>query len=179
MVDTRDPRALLANGDDGQHDQLRAADEVAKAKAEQFAQGVQKKSRHEREQETARKKQEEADAEAARAYAEFVASFGGDDDDEDRNGNSAHQQRGGPSGGRNYRTAGKGFVRAGGSETYNPLKDRPAPNPPPAAVPGPPAAPRSMRPTAAAMLDDDDEGVCSRTEEDCAPVRRLISLRNR
>lgn len=158
-ADTRDPRALLASIDDSALEQLRGADEVAKAKAEQFAQGVQKKSRHEREQEAARKKQEEADAEAARAYADFVASFGGDDDEDSGRGNAASRDGPGGAAGRNFRTAGKGFVRAGGSEAYNPLKDRPAPNPPAAA---PPSAPRAMRPTAAALLDDDEEEVISR-----------------
>lgn len=166
LTDQRDPRRILANQlddnnsvDDSSSSSssfLRAADTVAQAKADRFAQGVQKKSRHEKEQELAKKKAEQSEAEAAKAYADFVAAFGeeGQDDQGDEEG----------SGGRTGRyartTTGKGFVRAGGSESYNPLRDRPQPVPAAPKVVAPPTAPRAMRPTAVAMMngdDDDDE----------------------
>jgi len=102
-------------------------------------------------------------------YEEFVAAFGGDAEE-------------GPSGGRRgggIRTAGKGFVRAGGA-TYDPLADRDRaspvpglskPTPPAPAFAGVPTGPRGAgpgpsqaRPKVAAMAEDDDDEASTPTK---------------
>lgn len=134
--DSRDPRQLLAN--DEKLSELQAAQEVAAAKVAAFGLGTTRKSKHELEKERAALKQLKEDQEAAQAYEDFVASFDGGEEQ----------------GGRGGRAAGKGFVRAGGGEGYNPLKDR-APIAAPS-TPAIPTGPRAMRPAAAALMDDDE-----------------------
>ena len=78
-----------------------------------------------------------AEEEAAKAYEEFVAAFGVEDEAPVA---GAGRGRGGPP----QRSAGKGFVRAGGGG-YNPLKDMELAAPPP---PPPVAGPSRTRPSA-------------------------------
>lgn len=142
--DTRDPRHLLANDD--HLSALQSAQAVAAAKVAAFEQGAsnQRKSKRELEKERERLKAVEEEELAAKAYEDFVKSFGAED-----------EAGGGPAAaGRSVRTMGKGFVRAGGGEGYNPLKDREkVVQPQPPAIP---TGPKAMRPTAAALLEDDE-----------------------
>lgn len=107
-MDDRDARQILA---DKEFEAL-PADEVAAHKQSRFLLGTAKKSKHEKEKEAAAKKQQEEEEYAARAYEEYAAAFGVE----------AEGPTQGGSRGRPGRTVGKGFVRAGGGEGYNPLK---------------------------------------------------------
>ncbi|BGP49087.1 hypothetical protein JCM10450v2_004966 [Rhodotorula kratochvilovae] len=163
MVDPRQRLALAGDSDDDTSP-WKPAPSVSASKIARF-EGVKRKSKFELEREAEHAREKAQQDEAARAYEEFVNAFGGEEET-------------GPSRGRRPavgggvgRTAGKGFVRAGGEEKYDPLKemrDR-APPPPPPVAPAPhapqvPTGPRAAaqpgrqaRPTAATLMADDDE----------------------
>lgn len=142
-MDDRDARQILA---DKEFEAL-AAEEVAAHKQSRFSNGTAKKSKHEKEKEAAAKKQLEEEEHAARAYEEFAAAFGVDAEEGPTQGGSR---------GRPGRTVGKGFVRAGGGEGYNPLKGREGEVVAPAAPTRPHGKGTYSRPgaVAAAMMDE-------------------------
>lgn len=158
-----DPRQRLALGDSDDERPFQAAGVVAANKVQRF-EGLNRKSKLEREKELEAERQRKEAEEAAQAYRDFVEAFGGDEE-------TGPSQGARPRVGGAVKTAGKGFVRAGGEERYNPLADRPPP--PPSAAPGPsapptgpkpPTGPRALaqpkyanRPTAANLMGDDDE----------------------
>ncbi|GAA6051080.1 hypothetical protein JCM3770_004702 [Rhodotorula araucariae] len=166
MVDPRTRLALAGDSDDDTSP-WKPAPSVAAHKVARF-EGLQRKSKFELEREADAAREKAQRDEAARAYADFVDAFGGDDERGPSRG--ARPAVGG--GGGVGRSAGKGFVRAGGEERYDPLKDMKAraPPPPPPAAPAPAPAPASVppraaaaqplkqaRPTAATLMADDDE----------------------
>jgi hypothetical protein len=119
-------RQRLALGDSDDERPFKPASAVAANKIARFqGQGTVRKSKFELEREAEAERQRKEAEEAAAAYKDFVESFGGDDE----TGPSNPGARGG---GRAVKTVGRGFVKAGGGEKYNPLADRPAP---PAAPP--------------------------------------------
>ncbi|GAA5948548.1 hypothetical protein JCM10213_003898 [Rhodosporidiobolus nylandii] len=152
-------RRLLARDDEDDPSPWEAAGDVGANKIARF-EGQKKKSKFEREREAEAERARKEAEEAARAYQDFISTFGGDEEEGPSTG--ARPRVGG-----GFKTAGKGFVRAGGEERYNPLADRPPP-PPPAALPPPaapaiPTGPKAMqpkplsRPLAASLMGDDDE----------------------
>ncbi|BGP56056.1 hypothetical protein JCM8202v2_003665 [Rhodotorula sphaerocarpa] len=157
-------RQRLALGDSDDERPFKAASAVAASKIARFqGQGTVRKSKFELEREAEAERQRKEAEEAAAAYQEFVDAFGGEDETDPSRGSR-------PSAGRAIKTAGKGFVKAGGAEKYNPLADRPPPPPqpqppkaapaaPPAAIPtGPRAsATGSSRPLAASFMGDDND----------------------
>ncbi|KAK4703899.1 hypothetical protein P7C70_g2310, partial [Phenoliferia sp. Uapishka_3] len=124
--------------------------EVDSRKLQNFHANAPKKSRHEKDKEAAAKKAREEEEEAAKAYEEFVEAFGVEEEGPTAGGSGGG--RGGASTRGGTRTAGKGFVRAGGGG-YNPLKDMESRTPP---TPPIPTGPRSTRPSAMSMMDDDE-----------------------
>ncbi|GAA5965537.1 hypothetical protein JCM21900_004153 [Sporobolomyces salmonicolor] len=105
-------RRLAQEDEDDDPSPFEAAPDVAANKIARF-EGQKRKSKFERDREAEAERARKEAEEAARAYDDFVAAFGGEDEE-------------GPStGGRprvgSVRTSGKGFVRAGGEEKYNPL----------------------------------------------------------
>lgn len=145
--DGRDPRQLLASRElsASAAAELQAAADVSSAKLAHYAQGPARKTKHEKEKEAALAKERQAEEEAAAAYESFVASFGVDDDEEPG-------ASGGGGGGRG-RSAGKGFVRAGGGEGYNPLKDQQKMQ---QQQPQIPTGPKADRPRASALMEEDE-----------------------
>ncbi|GAA5980839.1 hypothetical protein JCM11641_004738 [Rhodosporidiobolus odoratus] len=162
-------RRLLARDDEDEDPSpWEAAADVAKNKISRFEGQSNKSSKFHRERQAEAERARKEAEEAARAYQEFIATFGG----EDEHGPSTSSR---PRVGAGVKTAGKGFVRAGGDERYNPLADRPAPPPSaPAAysssvasdvlvAPSVPTGPRAMnarpaaRPTAVSLMGADDE----------------------
>lgn len=168
-----DPRHRLAL-DDADEDTRpwQAAGSVPAHKLARFA-GTNRKSKFELEREAEQERERAAKEDAARAYDEFVEAFGGDEE-------VGPSQGGKPRIGGAGRSKGKGFVRAGGDEKYDPLAGRPeqqtgpqtsGPAAGPSAPAAAPRAPRAMlqpqaaafvprhqnRPTAATLMGDDDE----------------------
>lgn len=180
LHDTMDPRQRLAlGGDSDDESPFKAAPQVAANKIARYS-GQPRKSKLEREKEAEAERQRKEEEEAARAYREFVEAFGGDEE----TGPSTGARPGVSS---RIKTVGKGFVKAGGEEKYNPLAQGgpasagPSSAPAMAGVPtGPrlPTGPRAMmqsapsaptpprgpastaRPTAASLMGDDDEVRC-------------------
>ena len=165
-----DPRHRLALTDasDDRPGPWQAAPSVAANKVARFA-GTTRKSKFELEREAEQQREKAAKDDAARAYDEFVEAFGGDEEVGPSRGWRARMGGAG-------RSKGKGFVRAGGDEKYDPLAGRPQPPPPPAPAPAPAPAPPASgsrtalqpqaavfvpknqpRATAASLMADDDE----------------------
>ncbi|BGO92275.1 hypothetical protein NBRC10512v2_004539 [Rhodotorula toruloides] len=171
-----DPRQRLAlGGDSDDESPFKAAPEVAANKIARYS-GQPRKSKLEREKEAEAERQRKEEEEAARAYREFVEAFGGDEETGPSTGARPGSSR--------IKTVGKGFVRAGGAEKYNPLARGGAASAGPSSAPamagvptGPriPTGPRAMmqgapsapaapvgpaskaRPTAASLMGGDDE----------------------
>ncbi|GAA6018262.1 hypothetical protein JCM10207_002890, partial [Rhodosporidiobolus poonsookiae] len=157
-------RRILAREDDEEERPWTAAPEVDERKISRF-EGHKKKSKWERDREAEAERARQEEQDAARAYDDFLATFGGD---EEQGPSTSSRPRVGAA----PRPPGKGFVKAGG-EKYNPLADRPPPPPqpapsswpPPAAAgasagPSIPTGPKAMtqqRPAAASFRGDDDE----------------------
>lgn len=102
---------------------LLSAANVSSSKVDKFNKTIPlKKSQHIRAKEALDKKAKEEEDLAAQAYIDFVQAFDAPDDNPtSSNSNSSNNiNRGGNSG----RSAPKSFVRAGGGEGYNPLKDK-------------------------------------------------------
>ncbi|TNY18596.1 hypothetical protein DMC30DRAFT_380285 [Rhodotorula diobovata] len=149
-----DPRHRLAL-DDADEDTRpwQAAGSVPAHKLARFA-GTNRKSKFELEREAEQERERAAKEDAARAYDEFVEAFGGDEE-------VGPSQGGRPRIGGAGRSKGKGFVRAGGDEKYDPLAGRPeqqtglqtsGPAAGPSAPAAAPRAPRAMlQPQAAAF----------------------------
>lgn len=115
-------RQRLALGDSDDERPFKPASAVAANKIARFqGQGTVRKSKFELEREAEAERQRKEAEEAAAAYKDFVESFGGDDET-----GPSHGGRGGGAG-RTVKTVGRGFVKAGGGEKYNPLADRPPP----------------------------------------------------
>ncbi|GAA5835915.1 hypothetical protein JCM11251_006601 [Rhodosporidiobolus azoricus] len=156
-------RRLAREDSDEDASPFTAAADVAANKIARF-EGQKKKSKFELAREAEAEKARKEAEEAARAYQDFVATFGGEEEEGPSTGSRPRV------GGGSARSAGKGFVKAGGEERYNPLANRPPP-PPPTAPSGPaiptgprvPSGPRAMygqppaRSTAASLMADDDE----------------------
>ena len=124
-------RQRLALGDSDDERPFKPASAVAANKIARFqGQGTVRKSKFELEREAEAERQRKEAEEAAAAYKDFVESFGGDDE----TGPSSYGARGGAGGGRAVKTVGRGFVKAGGGEKYNPLADRPPPSAPPSST---------------------------------------------
>ncbi|KPV71807.1 uncharacterized protein RHOBADRAFT_56422 [Rhodotorula graminis WP1] len=149
-----DPRHRLALTDtsDDRPGPWQPAPSVAANKVARFT-GTTRKSKFELEREAEQQRDKAARDDAARAYDEFVEAFGGDDEVGPSRG-GARARVGGAGAGR---SKGKGFVRAGGVEKYDPLAGRPpqpeqaAPAPAPAA-PTPSASRAALQPQAAAFV---------------------------
>ncbi|BGP00344.1 U2-associated protein SR140 [Rhodotorula toruloides] len=171
-----DPRRRLAlGGDSDDESPFKAAPEVAANKIARYS-GQPRKSKLEREKEAEAERQRKEEEEAARAYREFVEAFGGEEETGPSTGVRPGVSR--------IKTLGKGFVKAGGAEKYNPLAQGGAASAGPSSAPtmagvptGPriPTGPRAMmqsapsapapptgpaskaRPTAASLMGEDDE----------------------
>lgn len=92
----------------------------------------QHQSRAKLEQEEKDRKERLEKEEQEKAYKEFLQDFGGGDDDDDQPSTSNRSTGGSGNrrgGSRSSLGVGKGFVRAGGEERYNPLAQAP-PQPP-------------------------------------------------
>ncbi|CAD6568084.1 MAG: hypothetical protein CYPHOPRED_002316 [Cyphobasidiales sp. Tagirdzhanova-0007] len=87
-----------------------AAGDVDTNKVNAYAAGLQRKSKRDREKDTAEAKRLQEEEDAARAYKDFVASFEGPDD-------APNADSGMPSAPRGLKT----FVRAGGSGPATPI----------------------------------------------------------
>ena len=124
-------RQRLALGDSDDERPFKPASAVAANKIARFqGQGTVRKSKFELEREAEAERQRKEAEEAAAAYKDFVESFGGDDE----TGPSSYGARGGAGRGRAVKTVGRGFVKAGGGEKYNPLADMPPPSAPPSST---------------------------------------------
>lgn len=167
-----DPRHRLALTDasDDHPGPWQPAPSVAANKLARFA-GTTRKSKFELEREAEQLREKAAKDDAARAYDEFVEAFGGEEEVGPSRGGRARIGGAG-------RSMGKGFVRAGGEEKYDPLAGRAA-HPPPAAAatarapahaPAPSSSRTALQPqaaafvpknqpraTAASLMADDDE----------------------
>ncbi|GAA5852217.1 hypothetical protein JCM9279_006936 [Rhodotorula babjevae] len=180
-----DPRHRLALTDasDDRPGPWQPAPSVAANKVARFA-GTTRKSKFELEREAQQQREKAARDDAARAYDEFVEAFGGEEEVGPSRGGRARVGGAG-------RSKGKGFVRAGGDEKYDPLAGRSQPPPPPAPAaaapaPGPAPAPSGSRTalqpqaaafvpknqpraTAASLMADDDE---SQIQAPVVPARK-------